>query len=194
MKRDHDTSSEHDELTSNPTKQKQLFLTLTKFDEDDGEDLNEDDPNDISYHAKDNISDEEDHDDGLKYLGTEPRARRIVEFTWWHQWDLDSSWVKDTHRGLLKALRIKLEGLMDQKRDCTAILAKILEQANITNIFPMGSDVPEDLSLHKLWCKARATGIAFIHFDPHGERLSSNIMEIQRINNPPGPKVQTSEG
>ena len=102
-----------------------------------------------------------------------------------HQWDLDSSWVKDTHKGLLKVLRIKLEGLTDQKRDCTAILVQILEQPDITNIFLMGSDTPEDPSLHKLWHKAQATGLTFICFHPHGERLSGNIMGIQRIHNGP---------
>ena len=158
MKREHDASSEHDEATSNPTKQKWLFLTLIAFDEDSGEDPNEDDSNDISYHAKDDISDEEDNGDDLKYLGTEPGARRMVEsvdITHQHQWDLDSSWVKDIHRGLLKALRTEPEGLTDQKRDCTAILAQILEQANTMNIFPLGSDVPEDLSLHKLRLRPR---------------------------------------
>ena len=66
-------------MASNPAKRKWLFLTLTEFDEDSGEDPNEDNLNDISYCAKDGISDEEDDDDGLNYLGTEPRARRTVE-------------------------------------------------------------------------------------------------------------------
>ena len=79
MKREHDASSEHEKMTSNPAKEKRLFLTLTKFDGDDGEDLNEDDLNNTSYHAKGDNSDEEDDDDGLKYLGTEPGARRMVE-------------------------------------------------------------------------------------------------------------------
>ena len=175
MKREHDASSEHDEVTYNPPKQKQLFLTFTEFDEDNGKD-----PNDISYHAKDNVI-----DDGLKYLGTEPSARGVVEsvdITHQHQWDLDSSWVKDAHKGSLK---IKPEGLMDQKRDCTAILTHILEQAHILNIFLMGSDVPEDPSLHELWYKAQMTGFTFIHFHHHWERLLGNIMGIQRIHNPP---------
>ena len=189
MKREYDASAEHDEATSNPAKWKLLFLTFTEFDEDDGEDLNEDNPDNISYCAKDDVSDEEDDDDCLKYLGTEPRARRMVEsvnITCWHQWDLNSFWVKDTCKGLLKVLRIKLEYLTDQKRDCLqTILVQILEQANITNIFLMGSDVPGNLSLHKLWHKAWVTRLAFIHFHPHGERLSGNIMGIQRIHNSP---------
>ena len=53
---------------------------LTKFDEDGGEGPNEDDLNDISYHAKDDVSDEEYDDYSLKHLGTEPWARRMVEF------------------------------------------------------------------------------------------------------------------
>ena len=56
VKGEHDVSSEHDQVTtSNPAKWKWLFLTLTKFDEDDGEDPNGDDLNDISYHAKDDV-------------------------------------------------------------------------------------------------------------------------------------------
>ena len=62
-KREHDPSSDHAKITSNPTKWKWLSLTLIKFDEDDEQDLNEDDPNDSSYHAKDG---------DLKYLGMEP--------------------------------------------------------------------------------------------------------------------------
>ena len=95
MKREHDASPEHDEATSSPTKWKWLFIMLTEFDEEYGEDLNEHDPDDISYHAKDDVSDEEDHEDGLRYLGTEPGARKMAELvniTCHHQWDLDSSW------------------------------------------------------------------------------------------------------
>ena len=73
---------------------------------------------------------------------------------------------------------------MDQKRDCKAILAQILKQANIKNIFPMGSDVPEDLSLHELWHKAWVTGFTFVYFHPPWERLSGKSMGIQRIHNP----------
>ena len=58
------------------------------------------------------------------------------------------------------------------------------KQANIRNIFPMWSDMLEDPSLHELWHKAWVTGLAFIHFHPHGERLSGNSMWIQRIQNP----------
>ena len=93
MRRKHDASSKHDEATSNPAKWKQLFLTVTEIDEDDGEDQNEDDLNDISYHANDNVSDEEDDDD-LKYLGTELGTRMTVEsvnVSCQHQWDLDPS-------------------------------------------------------------------------------------------------------
>ena len=94
-----------------------------------------------------------DDDDGQKYLGTEPGARRMVQSvnaTCWQHWDLDSSWVKEASKELLKALRIKLEGLTDQKRECTAILVQILEQTDVTNIFLMGSDMPENLSPHEL--------------------------------------------
>ena len=87
-------------------------------------------------------------------------------------------------RGLLKALRIESEGLLDQKRDCTAILMQILRQANIRNVFSMGSDAPEDPSFHKLWHKAWGTGLAFIYFHPHGDRLSGINMGIQRNHNP----------
>ena len=66
-------------MTSNPTKRKQLFLTLTNYDKDNGEDPNEDTLNDTSYHAKDNNSDDEDDDDGLKYLGMEPMAKRMIQ-------------------------------------------------------------------------------------------------------------------
>ena len=52
-------------------------------------------------------------------------------------------------------------GLTDQKRDGTGILAQILKQAGIKNIFPMGSDAPEDPSLHELWHKAQVIGLAF---------------------------------
>ena len=151
--------SEHAKTASNPTKQKWLFLTLTGFDKDDGEDLNEHNPNDASYQAKDNNSDEEDNDDGLKYLGMEPGARRMVEsvyITCKHQWDFHSSWVKEACKGLHKAHRIEPEGLTNKKRDCTAILVQILKQANIKNIFPMGSDAPEDPSLQELWQKTQA--------------------------------------
>ena len=144
---------------------------LTKFDEDDGKDPNEDDLNDISYYVKDNVSDEEDDDDGLKYLGTEPGARRMLELvnvTHQHQLDLGSFWVKYAHKGLLKVLRIEPEGLTDQKRDCTSTWAQILEQANIMNIFQMESDVLEDHSLHELWHKSWVTGLTFIHFHPCG--------------------------
>ena len=182
-KKEYDVLSDHGKMTSNPIKQKWLFLTLTEFDKDKEEDLNEGDPNDPSYHTKDNISDDEDDDEGLKYLGMKPSAK-FVDVTHWHQWDLDLSWVKNVHKGLLKVLRIKPEGLTGQKRDCTAILAQILKQANINNVFPMGSDAPEDLSLHELWPKALVTGITFIHFHPDGERLSGKSMGIQRIHNP----------
>ena len=90
------------------------LLSLTK---DDGEDPNEDNPKDTSYHAKDVDSDEEDDDDGLKYLGMEPWAKRMaksIDVTCQHQWGLDSSWVKDAHKGLLKVLRIRPEGLTAQ--------------------------------------------------------------------------------
>ena len=180
MKREHDASYEHDEVTSNPNKQKQLFLTLTAFDEDDGEDPNEDDMDNISYHAKDDVSDKEDDHDGLNYLGTEPGTRRMVEsvnVTFQHQWDMDLSWVKNAHKGFLKVLRIKLEGLMDQKRDCRAILVQILEQADNPNIFPMGSEAPEDLSLHELWHKAQVTGLTFIHFHPCGRGCWATLWE-----------------
>ena len=65
-------------------------------------------------------------------------------------------------------------------KNCTAILAQILKQAIIKNIFPVGSDVPEDLSLYELWHKAQVTGLNFIWFHPHGERLLGNSMGIQR--------------
>ena len=55
-----------------------------------------DDPNDTSYHAKDDDSDDEDGDDGLKYLGMEHGAKRmaeLVDITHQHQWDFDSPWV-----------------------------------------------------------------------------------------------------
>ena len=188
VKRKHDASSEHENMTSNLAKQKQLFLTLTQFDEDFGEDHNEDDLNDTSYHGKDDDSDDKDDDDGLKYLGMEPRAKRLaesVDSTCQYQWDLDSSCIKDAQKGLFKVPRIKPVGLLDQKRDCTALLVQILKQVNIKNIFLTGSDVPEDLSLHKLWHKAWVTGLAFIHFHPHGENLSDSSMGIQRIHNPP---------
>ena len=58
MKREHDASSQHEKMNSNATKQVQLFLTLTEFDEDNGEDPNEDDQNATSYHAKDDDSDD----------------------------------------------------------------------------------------------------------------------------------------
>ena len=64
MKREHDVSSENEKMTSDPAKLKWLFLTLIRFDEDDGEDPNEDDLNDTNYHAKDDKDD--DDDDGLK--------------------------------------------------------------------------------------------------------------------------------
>ena len=171
----------------NPAKRKQLFFTLIKCDKDKEEDLNEGEPNDPSYHAKDDDSDDEDDDEGLKYLGMEPRARRTaesVDVTSRHQWDLDLSWVKSACKALLKALRIKSEGLIGQKGDFTAILAQILKQANIKNVFLMGSDVPEDLSLHKLWHKSQVTRLAFICFHPWGERLSGNSIGMQRIHNP----------
>ena len=46
VKRQHDVSSDHEKMTSNPTKWKWLSLTPTMFDEDENEDLNEDNPND----------------------------------------------------------------------------------------------------------------------------------------------------
>ena len=66
-------------MTSNPTKQKWLFLTLTTFDKDDWEDPNEDDLIDTNYCTKDDDSDDKDDDDGLKYLGMEPWVKRRVE-------------------------------------------------------------------------------------------------------------------
>ena len=79
MTSEHDVSSEHDEMTFNPAKQKWLFLMLTKFDKMMGKNPNEDDLDDFSYCAKDDVSDEEEDDDGLKYLGTESGIRRTVE-------------------------------------------------------------------------------------------------------------------
>ena len=116
----------------------------------------------------------------------------LVDITCHNQGDLDSSGVKDACKGLLRVLSIKLEDIMEQKRDCTAILAQMLEQADITNIFLMGSDMPEDLSLHKLWHKAQATRLTFIHFHPHGERLLGNIMGSRGFTNPQA-KAKTSE-
>ena len=87
-KREHDLSSDHEKITSNPPNQKELSLTLTKFDEDEEEDLNEDNPNDPSYYAKD----DKDDDDALKDLGMEPGAKimaELVDTTHWHQCDLD---------------------------------------------------------------------------------------------------------
>ena len=153
MKREHDVSSDHIKMTSNPTKWKWLFLTLTEFDEDKEENSNEDNPNDPSYHVMDDDSDDKDNDDDLKYLGLEPGVKSMaesVDATCSHWWDFDSSWVKDTCKGLLKVLKIEPKGLTDQKRDCTAILMQILKQANIKNIFLMGSDAPEDLSFYNL--------------------------------------------
>ena len=98
-------------------------------------------------------------------------AHGFRDITCQHQLDWDFYWFKDTHRELLKALRIESEGLTGQKGDFTAILAQILKQANIKNIFLMGSDVPGDLSLHKLWHKAWVTRLAFICFHPWGEAV-----------------------
>ena len=107
------------------------------------------------------------------------------------QWGQDSSWVQEARKALLAE---DPKALLDLRRDCTTILAQIIQKAQIDDIITVGAKVPSDKGIYAVWQLARSQGHQFIRFLPDSEPLSGSNMGIQKVHNSAAMKRKPTNG